>query len=113
MSCILLCLGDFQSQAVLQLQDNNRVIFISSEKRIRKKKRRFGLWAENQSEAATFCSQFVLMNYSYGPLVCWQSSSLAVLSEERGSPLLSLPNVMHRPLPIVADILLSVLSTVK
>lgn len=48
----------------------------------------------------------------YGPLVCWQSSSLAVWSEEESSPLLSLPNVKHWPLPIVADILLSVLTTV-
>lgn len=49
----------------------------------------------------------------YVPLVCWQSSSLAALSEERGSPLLSLPNAKLRSLPIVAYILLSVLSTVK
>lgn len=67
----------------------------------------------NHSEEATFCSQFVLMNYSNAPLVCWQSNSLAELSEERDGPLLSLPNVMQRLLPIVADILLSVLSTVK
>lgn len=69
--------------------------------------------AVTKKEGATFRSQFVLMNNSNVPLVCWQSNSLAVLSEERDSPLHSAPIVMHQPLPIVADILFSVLSAAK
>lgn len=53
------------------------------------------------------------MNYSNVPLVYWQYDSLAVLPGEWDSPHISLPNVMHWLLPIVADILRRVLSTVK
>lgn len=56
---------------------------------------------------------FVLMNYSNSPLVYWQYNIVAGLNEDGNSPHISLPNVMHWLLPIVADILLSVLSTVK
>lgn len=46
-----------------------------------------GLWAENQSEAAAFCS--VCSNELFKRPTSLLASSLAVLSEERGSPLLS------------------------
>lgn len=46
-------------------------------------------------------------------LFCWQSSRVAVLSEERGGLLLFLPHVMDWLLPIVADVLLRVLPTAK
>lgn len=53
------------------------------------------------------------MNYSNGPLVFWQLDSLAMMNEEGDIPLLSLPDVILWLLTIVANILLSVSSTVK
>lgn len=68
------------------------------------------LWKTKKRRKATVCSQFVLMNYSNGPLVYWQCNIVAALNKDGN---ISLPNVMHGLLPIVADILLSVLSTMK
>lgn len=67
---------------------------------------------QNQSEdgrSVSVCS----MNYSLASsLLAMKYCSLAVLSEEPLS-LLERPNVMRCLMPIVADILLSVLSTAK
>lgn len=65
------------------------------------------------SEQTLSALSLYLWIIQYSPLVCWQSINIAVLSEERGGPVFFLPNVMDWLLPIVADILLSVLPTAK
>lgn len=76
-----------------------------------KKRERFGLKPNSEQTLSALSLYSWIIQYS--PLVCWQSSNVAVMSEERGCPVLFLPNVMYWLLPIVADVLFSVLSTEK